>query len=220
MAIVCALGMVGEGHAEGANADPTFCRNGLFPASAGAITLATVSPPSADAVQVGEDWRSCSGSSCPVVKPGDRVLLSTTRDGLRCAWHPLPDRDEIGWLPASALRATTERQPRIEDWIGAWTPVDGGPTIRIVRDEDGGSLRVTGDARWTGAPVAKYDGERVVHLGFFAGSAVPATNLLEIEDAGCHVRMQWVGGYLVAADNAGCGGANVRFDGVYRRHAG
>ena len=39
-----------------------------------------------------------------------------------------------------------------------------------------------------------------------------------VTDDACTVTLRLLGPYLVASDNGGCGGMNVHFTGVYRRH--
>ena len=56
-----------------------------------------------------------------------------------------------------------------------------------------------------------------MHVGEVHAEAAPAGNVLALRDDPCALTLRLVGHYLVAADNGECGGANVRFDGVYRR---
>jgi hypothetical protein len=72
-----------------------------------------------------------------------------------------------------------------------------------------------------------------VHIGNFDGKTKPRGNRLAFGDGydgsappdrndptDCRVLLRLVGPYLVAADNQGCGGANVSFDGVYTKAGG
>ncbi len=45
----------------------------------------------------------------------------------------------------------------------------------------------------------------------------PAGNHLHVEDDACHIDLALIGRYILANDNNGCGGANVRFWGVWKR---
>jgi hypothetical protein len=74
----------------------------------------------------------------------------------------------------------------------------------------------TGDFSAIVAPASGY-------LGFLIGDkgeALPFDAQLAKEKAMCGLRMWRTGPYLVVADNLQCGGNNVTFTGVYRRHGG
>jgi hypothetical protein len=64
-------------------------------------------------------------------------------------------------------------------------------------------------------------GERIIHSGDLEGKAVPAGNQLRIGDPEtpytCVATLRLLHDQLVVSDNSLCGGANVRFDEVYRK---
>ncbi len=62
-----------------------------------------------------------------------------------------------------------------------------------------------------------------LHFGEFSFVSTPAggvlSNSVDLNDGHCSTVLRVTEDFLVAADNARCGGLNVRFDGVYRlRH--
>ena len=106
------------------------------------------------------------------------------------------------------MTAVTDANPPPARWLGEWVFYDNSLNVRRGA---GASLSVSGEAFWHGADPSN------VHTGEVAGASAPAGNALLIEDDPCKLTLRLVGDYLVAADNGECGGANVRFDGVYRR---
>jgi hypothetical protein len=59
-----------------------------------------------------------------------------------------------------------------------------------------------------------------VHVGDIEGAAAPDGNrlrLLKSGPGGCTVDMKLLGLDIVADDNMGCGGMNVRFEGIWKR---
>ncbi len=62
----------------------------------------------------------------------------------------------------------------------------------------------------------------IFYNGEFKAEAAPQGNAITLADDGsnygdgCKVRLQQIGPWLLAVDNAGCGGAGVSFTGLYR----
>ncbi|MCZ8183244.1 MAG: hypothetical protein O9322_09765 [Beijerinckiaceae bacterium] len=165
--------------------------------------------------------------------PGDEVLVAETRNGIACATYIAPNvrkvKDQFtetsGFLPATALVAVPTAAPRPEDWLGTWSR-NAEAEIEIKKGE-GGRLVITGNATYGG-----HDPGRVargaINVGELEGEAVPKGNRVFFGDgytgeksphdfAECQARLQLFGRYLVVEDSGGCGGVNVRFNGVYVR---
>jgi hypothetical protein len=116
-----------------------------------------------------------------------------------------------GWLPEQRWqkRETNESSP--EQWLGVWQ--NYGAKIWITATANG-ALSVRGDAIYdngsAGGP----------HFGDFSFVGTPASgalsNSVDLNEEQCSIVLRVTGDFLVAADNARCGGLNVRFDGVYR----
>ena len=198
--------------------EPYGCRNGFFPAAAGTIREAIV--------QGGPDGHSIFRSDakgCPdddaclrePVQRGVHLLVSMQKDSWSCAWLSGRHEETVGWLPSAEVAVLEPREVRTRDWIGRWEPIaGGGDRIDIATSPTRMGLRLRGKANWVGG--IDGFGERVVHFGRFTSEGSPVADILELSDGECVVRMQWVARSLVVADNAACGGVNVRFDGVYR----
>lgn len=168
--------------------------------------------------------------------PGDEVLVAETRNGIACATYIAPNARKAkgqfaetnGFLPAAALVAVPAPPPRLEDWLGTWSR-NAEAEIVITRGE-GGKLLVKGDATY-GAHDPGRVARGAVNVGELEGEAVPKGNRLFFGDgydgvkapddsSECQARLQLFGRYLVAEDSGGCGGMNVRFNGVYIRLKG
>jgi hypothetical protein len=199
--------------------EPYTCRNGLFPAQLDEIRDARISAADGARIHFRDDDKDCPGADRCIqtayLVNDDRLLVSTSADGWTCGWHSGKTREFVGWLPAERLVVSPiPPPPSLDSWTGRWLNDPG--TITIKRK--GNLLAVSGSTLWQGGP----NGENV-HLGDFQGTARAVGDRLEITDGpqeyGCAVALRRVAGYLVVTDNAGCGGMNVRFDGIYRRAA-
>jgi hypothetical protein len=166
------------------------------------------------------DTEACRRKS--YVVPGDLVLTGRTRGAFTCVIYQSPlAKKQVwarGWLPSSTLTpAAPMPSPKAADWIGTW--VHPGGEISISRG-DGGKLHVEGEMT---VPTAKD-----FHNGQFEAQVTPQNDTIAFADdgsvpfekadeAGCRVRMQRIGPWLMVEDNDGCGGAGVSFIGLYRR---
>ena len=130
-----------------------------------------------------------------------------------------------GFLPATALVPVPVVVPRPEDWLGTWSR-NAEAEITITKGE-GGKLVIAGYATYGG-----HDPGRVargaINVGELEGEAMPKGNRVFFGDGysgeksphdfgECQARLQLFGRYLVVEDSGGCGGMNVRFNGVYVR---
>ncbi|NKQ09381.1 hypothetical protein [Pseudomonas sp. SST3] len=198
------------------------CRNGFFPAFAGQVQQAELVADSGQRVHFRDDAAGCpEDESClqkAYLVDGDRLLVGNQADGWACVWYFAEKREFVGWLPASHIDIEASQTPTADDWIGRWVPIAGSNSIVISRPSPAGPLFAEGDATWYGG--LNSHGERIVHVGAFAGEARPSGDLLKIaegdDDYDCSVTLQYVAGNLVVTDNSHCGGMNVRFDDVYR----
>lgn len=193
-----------------------WCRNGLFPSEGTEFKLAQVTGIKGARIHFFSDADGCPDNKAKCVMrsyliTGDQVLISKRYGPWICSWYQPRKGDEIvSWLPAESLDISSEQgaRPVFERWIGLWKYYD--QSLNIRRDNKAGVLSVKGDAIWRGL------GDNV-HVGSVGGSAQPQGNELILVDGECRVSLRLVGDYIVASDNSQCGGANVRFDGVYRR---
>jgi hypothetical protein len=202
--------------ARGADDYPAnWCRNGLFPSDEAGFKLA----------KVGGNWTARvhffnDDDDCPLYEAkcetkrylvtGDRVLVSRTYGRWVCGWYqPRKGGETVGWLLADKLVMTEPpARPAPENWVGLWKYA--GQSLDIRRGGEPGLLKVKGHAIWEGAGAN-------VHVGGVEAAARPEGNELVLVEEECRVSLKLVGDYLVAKDNSGCGGVNVRLNGVYRK---
>lgn len=201
---------------EAANDYPAnWCRNGLFASDAAEFKLATVGGNWTARIHFLNDDDGCPS---PEVKcetksyliTGDQVLISRKYGAWVCGWYqPRKGGETVGWLPANKLvMSEPAAPPALQSWIGLWKY--GRKSLDIRRDGRSGSLKVKGYAIWEGV------GDNV-RVGGVEAAAQPSGNELVLVEEECRVTLKLIGDYVVAADNSGCGGVNVRFDGVFRK---
>ena len=78
------------------------------------------------------------------------------------------------------------------------------------------ALAITGEAFWPGPdPVEGVP----VHSGNIEGKLTLRGNQAQYKGDECKIGFTLLGDVLVAGDNERCGGANVRFNGVYRHQS-
>ncbi|MGK9066330.1 hypothetical protein [Stutzerimonas chloritidismutans] len=205
-------------------AEPYSCRNGFFPAFAGAVRPAEVVADAGQRVHFRDDAVGCpEQASCirrAYLVNGDELLVGREEDGWACGWYFSSTREFVGWLPSRHVRTDDAMPaPTASDWVGRWLPIAGGNRILITHPSPDSPLTVEGEAMWQGG--RNSDGEPIVHIGAFSGHARPSGDLLTISEGDdefdCQVTLQHVAGHLVVTDNSRCGGLNVRFDDVYRK---
>jgi hypothetical protein len=168
------------------------------------------------------------------VTPGDAVVVGVASGAFVCATFTAPNQKAVstnGWLPRAALvDAPTVDEPSVADWSGEWR---SGEEKQISIVAAGPSLAVRGEATY-GASDAGRAERGAVNMGQIAakvapvgreasfaqgdgGETMPVDAARKSDADVCRVRMWRFGDYLVASDNAACGGMNVTFAGVYRR---
>ena len=214
LVLCCAAPPAGAQNERGNPAN--WCRNGAFASDSEEFRLARVKGRKGERAHFYGDEEGCPGPAAKCrqkayVVPGDEVLVSRAFGDWLCAWYqPARGSETVGWIPAHRLEVSEpEARPPLAAWLGAWGFYNN--SLRLSRGKRAGTLRVEGDAGWIGA------GPGNVHVGEVSGAAAPAGNVLTVENEECRVTLRLVGPHLVASDNRQCGGANVTFDGVYRR---
>lgn len=181
--------------------DPAnWCREGLYTTYA---PLAAATVTSERAVFQDDTREGCpdvSRADCAAKKyvvKGDPVVVAQVFGDFACAWYVGAKGNTVGWL------RTTDLAPEV---VGTWKYYDNAVTIASTPT----GLTVKGVALWHGL------GDNV-HFGEIDGALTPTPGGYTYDDGTCTVRFQRVGAWLALSDNGNCGGANVRFDGVFRR---
>lgn len=212
-----ALGFITSAFALDAN-DAHWCRNGLF-SSEPNITVMRVTGSERSPLR----WDAGTQDGCPdadscrhgYLLPGQEVLAGKSMGAFVCVYYQ--PSASAGWMLASALAAEPPPStPTPSDWTGHWS-VDAGEDSTIDITLDGAALAVDGEGYWPARDYEQGPGQPAQHEGGFSGRAAPTGGRLVLNDNGCETSMRRVGAYLVVTDNGQCGGANVRFDGVYTR---
>ena len=156
------------------------------------------------------------------VIPGDTVVVVDNPSQWQCVLYVSPKgKATAGLIPSAKLKPLEpSTAPPLTTWIGDWAQGEDNQ-IQIKADKKPGQLNATGSALWYGWPRQEAIKRGAVHTGEFEATAAPAGNQLSLstgDDAySCKVELQLMGPYMVAKDNTNCGGANVRFWGVYRK---
>lgn len=163
----------------------------------------------------------------------DDVVLTLPPEGtLVCASFiaPRPKRvngqfsESSGFLPAASVQAEAIPAPTSADWTGTW--YRNAEAEISIKPGQGGKMVIEGAATY-----GAFDSYRVkngaVNEGSLEGEAVPKGNMIAIgerydgtkpfakDSYECQARLVLLGRYLVVQDSGFCGGANVRFTGIY-----
>ena len=155
-----------------------------------------------------------SGKNCLATKlePGDAVEVYRVEGDWTCGYLSNRTGAGPGWVKSKDIRLLPlDPNPTPDAWTGTWA--NGDNRIQIQLSKTPGRLNLEGSAVWHGI-------KGVVHTGEFAGEASPDGNHLLFVEAGadsCTVDLTLIGKYIVADDNDQCGGANVRFWGIWKR---
>ena len=141
------------------------------------------------------------------LRSSDAVVVVRDEGGWTCGYLAARRGAAQGWIRAKDIRPLTfDAKPPLSAWLGTWKLGDG----RITIQSSNGRLQLDGESYWHGF------GDNV-HSGEFSGQAIPSGGHLQVEDDACKIDLALWGQYLLANDNDECGGANVRFWGVWRR---
>lgn len=217
--LLCLLIFAATASAQDSNGNPAnWCRNGLFASDSKEFRLARVRGSRDSRAYFYGDDEGCPMQTAKCrqkayVIPGDQLIVSRAFGEYVCAWfQPARGGETVGWMAASQLEISeTDANPSLALWLGIWEFYSN--SLRITRGAKPGTLRVEGEAFWHGVNPEN------VHTGEVGGEAAPATGVLNIGDGDdiCRATFRLVGPYLLVDDNGDCGGANVTFDGVYRK---
>jgi hypothetical protein len=155
----------------------------------------------------------CSGGNC-VVNAGVAGVEVRQAGPWVCVGVPGKGKlgTTFGWLPAERWHSYSGVSEPVARWVGVWQNEVAKISVQQVA---AGQLYIEGHALWVGGALNQ------PHFGEFEITAAPNNGVvLTTSDVDtCQVAVRLVGDFLVAADNGGCGGMNVRFDGMYRfRH--
>lgn len=199
---------------EGANPE-NWCRNGHFPALTKDYQLGETTQTSP---MLGDGKETCPSedtAKCDIdkmVEAGVSVAVSKKLGDFYCVFDP---RDQsAGWVSGKNISFVPSKEIKDSDWVGTWS--DGSNKIEVRQAGDG--LEVEGYAQWFGLTLE--NGEQVVHDGALGFTAKPEKNKLVLrvtDEYDCAAELIHLGRFLVVRDNSYCGGANVRFNGVYQR---
>jgi hypothetical protein len=155
-----------------------------------------------------------AGANClPMsLRPGDPIVVNRAEGHWTCGYLTARKGSAQGWVASGDIRPVLfDPKPSITAWAGVW--VQGENRIEIQISKTPGKLDLEGEASWHGI-----GGN--VHSGEISGEATPIGNLLhysEGEDNACAIDLALFGKYILANDNNRCGGANVRFWGIWKR---
>ncbi len=191
--------------------EPYSCRSGFFGKTQGELQLAEVV---AETLHFYSDVKGCSQRTAQCrdkayVIHGDQLIINAVRDGWACAWFQGKKRETVGWIDAAGLKFLQNEQSQdTAGWLGTWRFHDKHISITNA----GKSLRVQGKARWYGGITGE-----IVHYGMIDGEISPAGGRAHLTTGGhsCAADFRLIGRYMAVNDNGKCGGANVRFNGVY-----
>jgi hypothetical protein len=208
-----------QARAQDAGGNPSnWCRNGAFASDAKEFKVARVKGTRAQRAYFYGDDEGCPGPDAKCrrkayVVAGDALVVSRAFGEYVCAWfQPARGGETVGWIRSGQLEVSeTDANPAPALWLGEWELYSN--SLRITRGAKAGTLRVEGEAFWHGVNPGN------VHTGEVGGEAAPDGNVLTIGDGDdiCRATLRLVGPHLIVDDNNECGGANVTFDGVYRK---
>lgn len=143
------------------------------------------------------------------LKSGDPLVVNRVEGDWTCGYLAGRKGSGQSWVRSRDIRMVSfDPNPLSTAWAGTW--VQGQNRIRIQGSTVPGKVSLHGEAYWHGF------GDNV-HSGEFSAEASPSGNKLHVEDDSCKIDLALLGKYIVANDNNMCGGANVRFWGVWRR---
>lgn len=157
------------------------------------------------------------GSSCPsrmkaYLVDGDVVFGGPEDKNFRCVYYGSAKGTIVsGFISADNLVPVVENEDLTLDFLlGTWT-YDGNPKI-VISAAGENKVSADGQAWWPALNVPPY------HEGSFSAVASPAGKEITFREGddtySCKVDLLRRGPYLIAHDNANCGGMNVRFSGI------
>jgi ankyrin repeat protein len=114
-----------------------------------------------------------------------------------------------GWLPISNWKRDLDAvPPEPQAWAGVWQNERARLNITVIDNR----VNIDGHAIWSG--------RLSPHFGDLNFEGVPNGDRLANQAGECQATFRRIGEYIIAKDNAKCGGMNVTFSGVYRFRPG
>lgn len=200
--------------------DTAMCRNGGFPMSTAGFSLAKVAVPRLFFLNDDDGCPAKGEAACRqrgYVLKDDVVLLAQRQGAYVCAFYPNKVGGSAGWVAASSVQSLpTVADPKPRAWNGTWH--DGDNQLQLLANGDG-SVTVNGNAYWPSADPDPQQSPGGPHLGAVTARGYPEGQKMQVKEDTCQVSLHLLGELLVVSDNQECGGANVTFNGVYRRAA-
>ena len=138
------------------------------------------------------------------------VLFRRSADWI-CGYAENKDGAAPVWVAAAEVsEIEADPNPPVPAWLGNWN--NGPNRIQIKPTNQHSKLVLTGHATWHGTA-------DVEHSGDVDGDVIPNGNHIHYSEGpgGCTIDLTLIGNYIVANDNNGCGGMNVRFWGIWSR---
>jgi len=116
---------------------------------------------------------------------------------------------KTGWLPVSHWKRDSHTvPPEPQAWAGVWQNERARFNITVIDNR----VNIDGHAIWTAGLSP--------HFGDLNFQGVPNGGRLTNQEGECRATLRRIGKYIIAKDNAKCGGMNVTFSGVYRFRPG
>lgn len=193
-----------------------FCREGLY-TRAEALSLAKVSIPNDDKAYFFDDSDNCPSAedSCKrnaYLINADEIVVSKENEGFSCAWYVGANSNTIGWIKSDLLEPVQINPPEHENWLGHWQYNDNEIYLTELKFSDDFLLEAL--AIWQG------DGENIHIAEVFERIYAPKYHSIQISnDDLCFLQLTLMNDYIATMDNLKCGGANVSFNGIYKKVA-
>ena len=151
--------------------------------------------------------KGCPGYGHPFVRPGGRLAVWQSAEGLVCAEAATGGGSgrRFGWLPKARVQVDARPDPVPSRWwLGKWNFY----TNSIVINRKGRALHARGEAT-SGRP----DNPRFAD---FEGDATPKAGSVTFSEGRCIVKLTPFGAFLAVTDNGTCG-PMTRLSGFYSR---
>jgi len=158
-------------------------------------------------------YYGCATGKClPMrLRPGDPVVMNRSEGDWTCGYLVARDGAAQGWIRSNHIRPIpADPNPPVTAFIGTW--LQESNRMRIRASKTAGSLELTGEASWHGRRGS-------VNTGEVSAVSAPQGNKLHFQDDACRIDLALLGRFILANDNNMCGGANVRFWGIWKRAA-
>ena len=147
-----------------------------------------------------------------------RIYVGRVYGHYRCAYATSTNGSGPGWISSGRLRIIPAKTKyKLTSWVGNWKEVDGDDTISIKKVKN--KIEAIGNAVYPSYNPPKKYFPGGANFGSFKGYSIPDTNAAVFgTKSGCLVYIRLLGGTLIVNDNNACGGMNVTFRGIYKKH--